>query len=150
MGMTAYKWGAISYILWGVMHAMIGLQILWINLGQSSQQVIRSLYLDAGPQATPAQLGSVIGALINQHGWNLFWFGIVAVTVAVIGNWRNNRAAYWANLALVSLADIGFIFAILIPGYINVAMGIGGPILWVVAMVLSTIGILKTKSVNDL
>ena len=147
--MTAYKWGAISYILWGVMHAMIGLQILWINLGQSSRQVISSLYLDAGTISTPPQLGSVISGLINQHGWNLFWFGVVAVIVAVIGNWRNNRAAYWANLALVSLADIGFIFAILIPGYIKLAIGIGGPILWVVAMLLSTIGILKTKSVND-
>lgn len=149
MGMTAYKWGAISYILWGVMHAMIGIQILLINISQSSQQVIRSLYLDAGPQSTPAQLGSVISGLINQHGWNLLWFGVVAVVVAVIGNWRNNRAAYWANLTLVSLADIGFIFAILIPGYINLAMGVGGPILWVVAMVMSTIGIQKTTSVKN-
>lgn len=138
--MNAYKWGAISYVLWGVMHAMIGIQILMINLGKSSRDVISTLYRDAGPVLTPEQLGNVVGAIMNQHAWNLLWFGVFAVVVGAVYNWRNSRAGYWANLAVVSLADIGFIVAILIPGYIDPIIGVWGPILWLLAVLFSTLG----------
>jgi len=142
--MKAYKWGAISYVLWGIMHAMIGIQILLINLGQSTHEVITSLYSDSGPVSSPLQLGSVVSAIMNQHAWNLLWFGIFAVVVGAVWNWRNSRAGYWANLAVVSLADIGFIVAVLIPGYIKLSMGIWGPVLWILAALFSTIGIKNT------
>ena len=139
--MTYYKWGAIFYILWGVMHAMIGIQILSTNLEQSTYAVITNLYADTGSTLTPHELGSVISAIMNQHAWNLLWFGVFATVVAVKWNWKNNVAAYWTNLTVVSLADIGFIVAILIPGYISMSMGIWGPILWVLATIFSTKGI---------
>lgn len=138
--MTAYKWGAVAYILWGVMHAMIGIQILVLNLGDSPNAVIASLYRDSGPVATPDPLGSVVAALMNQHAWNLLWFGVFAAVVGGVWNWRNNVAGYWANLAVVSLADIGFIAAVLIPGYIDPWMGIWGPLLWILAVILTTQG----------
>lgn len=144
--MKVYQWGAISYVLWGIMHAMIGIQILIINLGDSTEKVISTLYSDTGPIKTPPQMGSVASAIINQHAWNLLWFGVFAAVVGGLWNWRNNRAAYWANLAVVSLADIGFIVAVLIPGYISFSMGIWGPILWVLATLLTTIA---RKNVKD-
>ena len=137
---SAGVWGATFYVLWGVMHAMIGIQILVVNMRQSTHAVINTLYQDSH-QSTPEHLGPVVGALMNQHGWNLLWFGLFAAVVGVLWNRRNNLAAYWANLAVVSLADIGFIAAILVPGYINVWMGIGGPILWVFAVIFSTLGL---------
>ena len=140
--MKSYKWGALCYILWGIMHAMIGIQILILNLGESPYAVIANLYSDSGPQATPRELGSVVAALMNQHAWNLLWFGVFAVVVGAVWNWRNSIAGYWANLAVVSLADIGFIAAVLIPGYISIEMGIWGPILWILATLFTTIGIL--------
>lgn len=143
--MTMHKWGAISYILWGIMHTMIGVQILMLNIGESSYAVITALYSDTGAEKTPKQLGSVIEAIMNQHAWNLLWFGVFAVVVGAVWNWRNNVAAYWANLVVVSLADLGFIFAVLIPGYISLEVGIGGPILWVLAVIFSTIGLRKAQ-----
>ena len=133
-------WGAICYVLWGAMHVAIGIQILVVNTQRSTHAVINTLYQDSF-QSTPEHLGPVVGALMNQHGWNLLWFGLFAVVVGVLWNRRNNVAAYWANLAVVSLADIGFIAAILVPGHINVWMGLGGPILWVFAVIFSTLGI---------
>ena len=138
--MTSYKWGAIFYILWGIMHAMIGIQILALNLGESTYSVIETLYSDSGDIPTPKELGSVVEGLMNQHAWNLLWFGLFAIIVGGIWNWRNNIAGYWANLAVISLADIGFIVAILIPGYISIEVGIWGPVLWVLAIVFTTKG----------
>lgn len=138
---TSSKLGASFYILWGVMHAMIGIQILALNIGESTHAVIATLYSDPGPIVTPEQLGPVIAGLMNQHGWNLLWFGIFAAVVGAVWNWRNSTSGYWVNLAVVSLADIGFIGAILIPGYINLWMGIWGPILWVLALIFTTLGL---------
>lgn len=137
--MRVYQWGAISYFLWGIMHAMIGIQILMINLGDSTAAVISTLYSDSGPIKTPPEMGSVATAIMSQHAWNLLWFGVFAAVVAALWNWRNNRAAYWANLVVVSLADLGFIVAVLIPGYISFLVGIWGPVLWILAAVLTTI-----------
>lgn len=138
--MKMYQWGSVSYVAWGVMHAMIGAQILIINLSKSTHDVVASLYQE-GLAATPLQLGSVVDAIVNQHAWNLLWFGLFAVVVGIKGNWHNDRASYWANLTVVSLADIGFIVAILLPGYISVAVGIWGPLLWLLALVFSTLGL---------
>ncbi len=144
--MTAYRLGAIFYILWGIMHAMFGAQIIIQNTGEGPFAVIQSIYADIGPQMTPKEPGSVIGALMNQHGWNLLWFGVFATVVGAFYNWRNSFSGYWYNLAVVSLADIGFIVAVLIPGYVDLMVGIWGPILWVLAIIFSTIGLMKPAS----
>jgi hypothetical protein len=65
---TSSKLSAICYVLWGVVHAMIGIQILVLNLGDSTHAVIAALYSDTGPVSTPEQLGSLVWALMNQHG----------------------------------------------------------------------------------
>ena len=139
--MTAYRLGAIFYILWGIMHAMFGIQIILVNMGESPYAVIQTIYADTGPVKTPVDLGSVIQALMNQHGWNLLWFGVFAAVVGAFFNWRNSVTGYWYNLVVVSMADIGFIVAVLIPGYVAMMVGIWGPILWVMAVVFSTLGI---------
>lgn len=139
--MKTYRIGAVFYVLWGIMHVMFAIQILMLNIGESTYAVIQGIYSDTGPVATPRDLGSVAGAIMNQHAWNLFWFGAFATLVGVMYNWRNSLSGYWSNLAVVSLADIGFIGAILIPGYVSPMVGIWGPILWVLAVYFSTKGI---------
>lgn len=139
--MTSYRWGAIFYILWGIMHVMFAAQIFLLNTGDSTFTVVQGVYSDSGPARTPEVLGSVIEALMNQHAWNLFWFGAFAAVVGVLFNWRNNVCGYWVNLVVVSMADIGFIGAILVLGYVDVMVGIWGPVLWVLAVIFSTVGI---------
>lgn len=139
--MSAHRLGAVFYILWGVMHAIFGIQILILNMGGSTYDVVQSIYLDAGPVPTPRETGSVIEAIMNQHAWNLLWFGVFSAVVGALYNWRNSKAGYWSNLAVVSLADIGFIGFVLIPGYVSLMVGIWGPLLWVLAVIFSTIGL---------
>src|SRR5262249_24411267 len=87
------------------------------------------------------QRGPAPGVLA-QHAWNLAVFGFFAVIVGAVLNWRNSRIGYWLNLGVVSGATLGFIFAILIPGYIRLVDGLWGPALWVLAVCFSTIGFL--------
>lgn len=120
------KLGAVTYVLWGLLHI----------------QAARLVYM-LGQTLEP---GMVQGR-IYQGAWNLLFFALFGIVVAILLNWKNSRLGYWLNLVVVSAADIGFIVAILMPGYVPLFPGGIGPLLWVLALVFSTLGILKASRV---
>ena len=122
------KLGAVTYVLWGLLHI----------------QAARLVYM-LGQTLEP---GMVQGR-IYQGAWNLLFFALFGIVVAILLNWKNSRLGYWLNLVVVSAADIGFIVAILMPGYVPLIPGGIGPLLWVLALVFSTLGILKASRVQS-
>ena len=118
------KLGALTYVLWGLLHIEAARRVYM--LGQSLEP------------------GMVQGRIV-QGAWNLLFFALFGIVVAVIWNWRNSRLGYWLNLVVVSAGDIGFILFVLMPGYISLVPGGLGPLLWVMALVFSTLGILNAK-----
>lgn len=137
----AHKIGAICYMLWGLLHVGAGALLLYrLSQGGAAHALDR---VGTGPRAglVPRDLGGVVAGVVGQHAWNLLWFGLFATIVGATLNWRNSRTGYWCNLAVVSAADIGFIFAIMVPRYMSLSDGLHGPVLWVLAVVFSTIGI---------
>jgi hypothetical protein len=115
------KLAAITYVLWGVLHVVAAYKVYLV--GQS---------LDPG----------MVQGRIFQNAWNLLFFALFGIAVAVTLNWKNHSLGYWLNLIAVSFGDIGFIIFILMPGYLPIMPGALGPILWIVALTLSTIAIL--------
>ena len=125
MGKLFAKLGAISYVLWGLLH-IVAAQKVYL-LGQT---------LEPG----------MVQARIFQNAWNLLFFAIFGLLVAIFFNWRNSRLGYWLNLIVVSAGDIGYIVFVLMPGYLPFMPGALGPILWVVAVIFSTIAILAPNT----
>jgi len=121
------KLGAVTYVLWGLLH--IQAARLVHMLGQT---------LEPG----------MVQGRIYQGAWNLLFFALFGIVVAILLNWKNSRLGYWLNLVVVSAADIGFIVAILMPGYVPLFPGGIGPLLWILALVFSTLGILKASRVQ--
>lgn len=121
------KVGAVAYVMWGILH--IQAARLVFLLGDS---------LDPG----------MVQGRIYQDAFSLLFFAIFGIAVAVWLNWRNSRLGYWLNLVVISAADIGFIVYVLLPGYVPLVPGGLGPLLWVVAIIFSTLGILKSKPIN--
>lgn len=118
------KLGAVTYVLWGLLHI----------------QAARFVYV-LGQSLEPG----VVQGRIYQDAWNLLFFALFGIAVAVLFNWKNSRLGYWLNLIVVSAGDIGFIITILVPGYIPLVPGGIGPLLWVLALIFSTLGILKAS-----
>ena len=80
--------GAIFYFLWGVLHIVAALKVY--TMGQS---------LETG----------MIQGRILQDAWNLLFFALFGMVVAIKYNWVNSKLGYWLNLVVVSAGDIGFI-----------------------------------------
>lgn len=115
-----YRAGAISYVIWGLLHL----------------EAARKVYA-LGSTLEPG----IVQGRVYQDAWNLVYFAVFAIVIAVALNWKNSRWGYWLNLVTVSVTDIGFIVAILAPGYLPLFPGALGPVFWVAGAVLTTIGL---------
>ena len=80
---------------------------------------------------------------VFQDAWNLLFFGVTAIAVALTLNIRNSAWGYWINLGVLALADTGLIFFVLIPGYMPLWPGLAGPILWVLGLAFTTLAYLR-------
>lgn len=118
--MTSAKIGASFYFLWGILHIAAAFEEF--QLGKS---------LDFG----------LVQGKINQGAYDLLFFSLFAIAVAVRYNWTNDKLGYWLNLIVVSGADIGFIVFVLLPGHVALFPGILGPVFWMGGLIFSTIGI---------
>ncbi len=116
------KIGAVLYLLWGVLHVIAAQKVYMLS--------------------QTLEPGMVQGRIV-QDAFFLLFFALLGMVVAGALNWKNSRQGYWINLIGVSAADIGFIVAILIPGYLPLFPGLVGPILWILAVAFSTAGIMK-------
>ncbi len=138
--MKPHRIGAIFYVLWGIFHAYIGVFLLWKVTHAGTPAALATI----GNALPAAQIATVNDPLVNgvieHYSWNLVWFGIYAIVLALFLNWKNSRTGYWFNLVVVSLTDVGFIAAIVLPGYISAAAGWTGPILWILAAAFTTVG----------
>ena len=59
-----------------------------------------------------------VGGILNQHGWNLGWFG-VATIIGAIFIWKGNLTAIWVTGMVGGLADLGYLFFVDFPGFVN-------------------------------
>ncbi len=112
--------GSALYVLWGLLH-----------LGAVYEEFALGASLDPG----------VVQGKIYQGVWNLLFLALASILIAVTLNWRNSVLGYWLNLAVASIADIGFLIFIFFPGHVSVIPGIFGPVLWISAAIFTTIGV---------
>ena len=124
--MVHAKIGSVLYVIWGLLHIVAAVQ--GFQLGAS-----------LGP--------GLVHGKINQGAWDLLFIALAGISIAIIYNWKNSPLGYWLNLLIVSIADIGFIIFVLLPGYIDIFPGILGPVFWISAAIFSTLGI-RTKATN--
>ena len=118
--------GAVLYLLWGVLHIVAAYKVY--ALGQS---------LEPG----------MVQGRIFQGAWNLLFFALFGLVVAIKFNWHNSKLGYWLNAVVVSAGDIGFVLFLLVPGYLPWLPGALGPVLWLLALAFSTAAIYREKAV---
>ncbi len=116
------KIGAMSYVLWGLLHLVASFQVFKLGSGQKSGMIQGRIY---------------------QHAWNLACIAVVVPVIAVVYCWNNNILGYWLNLATTSVTDIGFVLFVVVQRHLPLKFSIPGPVLWMLAMIFSTLGILS-------
>src|SRR5262245_5136056 len=134
MKRQAHRIGAVAYILWGLLHLVLGI-VLVFGITANGGSAALAVFGSAVPaQERPQDLGGVTGGSLTHYVLNLAVVGLVAAVVGAKLNWTNSRVGYWLNLGLVTGVELGFLVEILLPGYMQLGPGLLAPVLWAVAV----------------
>jgi hypothetical protein len=140
----APKIAAVVYVLWGLIHIAGGAAML-NACSQGADAFVQMLSgnssatLGAGAlQASPGLKATT--EVFAFHSFNIICLGILSIFAAIFLNWKNSRAGYWLNLAIVGFADLGLILFMVAPGVMQISDAWIGPVLFVFALVFSTLG----------
>ena len=129
---NALKLSAVLWVIWGLVHALAG----YIVLTSDATGAVQAIADGVPPSELVANYPDAAGGILNQHGWNLGWFGIATIIGAVF-IWRENLTAIWVTGMVSGMADLGYLFFVYFPGYVNFVPGTVMTIISGSAVVLS-------------
>ena len=110
--LTALRVAAALWVIWGVVHMFFGVAIMASDPSDAFAAIAAGVPADA----VASDYHPAVAAILNQHGWNLLWFGAVT-TVGGVMVWRRNLTAIWVSTMVGGLADIGYLTFVDIGGY---------------------------------
>lgn len=126
--MNYAKIGAVSFILWGLVHIVGGGAIL-LAVADSPTQGF-AIYQEAVTVYTPLA-GSVLGYL----AYGFVWIAILVTYVGIRYNWHNSRNGLALNTFVVGLTDLGLLIFLVWPGFISWGEASPGLVLFAVAAI---------------
>jgi hypothetical protein len=138
----AARMGAALFGLWGVLHIAGGAVLL---AAQGSERV--AMFGTTHPAGALQAPGPIVNAVLGFHAYNLLWLGAASVAIAIFLNWKNSSLGYLMNMIIVGAADLGLIVFLLLPGYMSWRDAAPGPVLWLLAAMFSTLGLLEARGV---
>ncbi|WP_424969638.1 hypothetical protein [Dinoroseobacter sp. S76] len=105
---------AILWVIWGLVHTLAGVIVLSSDASGGFQAIADAV----APELLQAEYHPAAAGILNQHGWNLGWFG-VATCIGGVLIWRGNRTALWVTAMVGGLADLGYFFFLDLPGFVH-------------------------------
>lgn len=111
------KIAAVLWLIWGVVHMFAG--VMTMNFAFFTNDIAAAIggIADAvDPESLQGEYPAALGGILGQHGFNLFWIGVVT-TICSFLIWRKNGNAIFLAAITGGLADLGYFLFIDIPGF---------------------------------
>jgi hypothetical protein len=129
---TALRISAVLWIVWGLVHMLAGA----LTMSLETAGAVAGIADAVDPAVLVADYHGAVGAVINQHGFNLLWIGLFTVIGAVF-IWRGSYAAAFLTGVVGGLADIGYFLFLDLGGYVNFVPGTIMTLISSLAIILS-------------
>ncbi len=111
---TALKIAAVLWVIWGLIHMLAGV----MTIAQGPSLGFAAIADAVDPTLLVAEYHPAVAGVLNQHGFNLLWIGVVTIVGAAF-IWRGNMTAIWVTAMVGGLADVGYLLFVDVPGYVN-------------------------------
>lgn len=115
---TALKIAAILWVVWGLVHMLAG----FIILSSDATGAVQAIADAVPPDSLAMDYPDAVGGILNQHGWNLGWIGLVTL-IGAFFIWGKNMTAIWVTALVGGMADVGYLLFVDIPGYVKFIPG---------------------------
>jgi hypothetical protein len=123
---------AILWIIWGVVHALAGI----LTISNDTAAAAAGIADGVDPALLAMDYPDALGAIINQHGFNLLWGGVVTIIGGVF-IWRKNVTAIFVSALVGGLLDVGYFLFIDLGGHNKFVPGTVMTIISTFAVILS-------------
>ena len=114
----ALKAAAVLWVIWGLVHMLAGLIVIPADAAGGFAAIADAV----DSNALAAAYHPAVNGILDQHGWNLLWGGLVTIVGAVF-IWRRNFTAIWVTGMVGGLLDLGYLVFVDIPGFVNFVPG---------------------------
>ncbi len=124
------------WIIWGLVHVLAGVMTMKGILTNDITSSITGIADAVDPDTLQMDYPKAAGAIIGQHGFNLFWIGIVTF-IAAFYVWKGNKHAIFLAAITGGLADLGYFLFMDLGGYVKFMPGTLMTIVSSLAIILS-------------
>ena len=106
------------WLIWGLVHMFAGIA----TMARDTPEAVGGI-ADAVDQSTlNLDYPDAVGAIVNQHGFNLLWIGAVTLVCAYF-IWRHSMLAAALAGLVGGLADVGYFVFLDLGGHVNFVPG---------------------------
>ncbi|WP_422858176.1 hypothetical protein ACOKFD_12195 [Flagellimonas sp. S174] len=98
---------AVLWIIWGLVHIFAGVMTMKGVLTNDISASVSGIADAVDPESLQFDYPQASGAIIGQHGFNLFWIGLVTFICAFY-IWKGNKNAIFLAAITGGLADLGY------------------------------------------
>lgn len=130
------KISAILWIVWGLVHVLAGVLTMNFIVSGDISSSISGIADAIDPSTLQMEYPKALGAIIGQHGFNLFWIGTVTI-ISAFFIWKRNNFAIFLAAITGGLADLGYFLFLDLGGYVNFVPGTIMTLISASAIVLS-------------
>ncbi len=141
---TLLKTSAVLWVIWGIVHALAGVMVI----SGDTAVAIQSIADGVNSHSLAMNYPDALGGIINQHGWNLLWFGVVTILGGAF-IWRKSIIAIFVTGMIGGLADLGYFIFLDLGGYVNFVPGTIMTIVSSLAIILSFIAYYGNKKITN-
>ena len=131
-----YAWllkiAAILWIIWGLVHVLAGVLTIYLETGAAVAGIADAI----DPTLTVNDYHAAVGAVVNQHGFNLVWIGLVTF-VGAFYIWRRSVVAIFVVALVGGLADVGYLIFMDLGGFVHFIPGTVMTLVSSLAIILS-------------
>lgn len=139
------KASSILWIIWGIVHIFAGIMTMKGVLTNDISSSVAGIADAIEPSLIQMEYSEASGAIIGQHGFNLFWIGIVTF-ISAFFVWKGNRNAIFLAAITGGLADLGYFLFMDLGGFVNLVPGTVMTIVSSLAIILSFYVYFKTRN----
>jgi len=109
---------AVLWIIWGLVHMLAGV----LTISGDTTEAVQAIADGVDEATLELDYPDAVGAIINQHGFNLLWIGTVTLVCAFF-IWRRSVLAVFLAALVGGLADVGYFLFLDLGGYVNFVPG---------------------------
>ena len=139
------KISAILWVIWGLVHAFAGVMTISGDTATAAAGIADAV----DPTTLAMDYPNAVGAIINQHGFNLLWAGVVTIIGGIL-IWRKSVTAIFVTALVGGLMDVGYFIFIDLGGYNKFVPGTVMTIISATAIILSFYAFFSLKNLHQL